>query len=141
MRGVHGAVLGVLLSLPVPAAQQSTPLEFIVLAPDTVARGDMVPITLQLRNRGDRPAQAYFLGRTITFDIVVRRRGGATVWSRLGDAAVPSILQTRTLAPGEQLEWHDAWRAAESGRYEIQGVLPSDDPQPRRTAWRALIVR
>ena len=140
MRGVHGAVLGLLLVLTVPAAPQSPPLEFVVSAPATAAAGATVPITLRLRNGSDRPVEAHFLGRTITYDIIVRRSDGTIVWSRLGNAAVPSILQIRTLAPGETMELTDTWRAGQPGRYEVQGVLPNDDPQALRTVWYALLV-
>ena len=97
------------------------PLEFKASAPGAARIGQRVPITLRLHNRSDGPVVAHFLGRTVAFDIVVT------------DAAVPSILQIRTLAAGETLEWKDNWVPSAAGRYRIQGVLPSDQPEPRRT--------
>ncbi len=111
------------------------PLEFTISAPGSVRVGQPIPITLKLTNVSDRPVEAHFLGRTIAFDIVVTTEDGAVVWQRLSEGATPSILQIRTLAPGEKIEWRDSWRPKRRGRYRVQGVLPSDDPEPRRTPW------
>ena len=47
----------------------------------------------------------------------------------------PSILQIRTLKPGETMQWRDTWLPREPGRYRVQGILPSDAPEPLRTPW------
>jgi hypothetical protein len=117
------------------------PLEFTVSAPKSAHVGQPVPIVLQLTNVSDRPVEAHFLGRTIAFDIVVTNRDGAVVWQRLGEKTGQSILQIRTLAPGEKMEWRDDWVPKARGRYRVQGVLPSDDPEPRRTSWVEIEVR
>ena len=117
------------------------PLDVSLAVPRSARVGERVPIRLRLTNTGDRPVDAHFLGRTVTFDIVVTSDDGSVVWRRLGEGTGQSILQIRTLAPGETLEWSDAWVPKSSGRYRIQGVLPSDDPEPRRTPWVALDVR
>lgn len=116
-------------------------LRFEVTAPAEVRRGQAVPITLRLTNASDRVVEAHFLGREIAFDIVVTAEDGTVVWRRLGDAAVPSILQVRLLQPGQMLEWSDVWRPGAPGRYGLQGVMPSDAPAPLRTPVRALLVR
>ena len=115
-------------------------LRLELLAPAEVRASDPVPITLRLTNVSDRPADAHFLGRTIAFDLVVARADGAVVWRRLAGAAIPSILQIRTLAPGESLELGDVWdqrtdagARAGPGEYTVQGILPSDAPEPLRT--------
>lgn len=123
----------------VHAASPPDSLRFTVHAPDTVQRGAAVPITLRLTNVSDHPVDAHFLGRTIAFDIVVTDKDGV-VWRRLQEA-VPSILQIRTLAAGETLEWKDVWRPAKAGRYQVQGLLPSDAPEPLRTAQVSVVVR
>lgn len=69
------------------------------------------------------------------FDIVVARDDGAVVWRRLGRGVGPTILQIRTLKPGESLEWRDTWVPQEPGHYRAQGILPSDAPEPLRTPW------
>jgi len=109
------------------------PLDFRASAPAAARVGQPVPITLRLHNPSKQPVEAHFLGRTITFDIVVTNADGNVVWRRLGEGAVPSILQIRTLAAGATMEWRDNWVPAAAGRYRIQGVLPSDDAEPRRT--------
>lgn len=111
------------------------PLEFTISAPRSARVGEHVPVVLRLTNVSDRPTEAHFLGRTIAFDIVVTSDDGTIVWQRLGEGAGQSILQIRTLAPGETMEWRDSWVPEAAGRYRMQGVLPSDDPEPRRTAW------
>ena len=97
-------------------------------------------MTLRLRNPSRQPVDAHFLGREIVFDIIVAREDGAVVWRRLEHGVGPSILQLRTLKPGESLEWRDAWLPKEPGRYKAQGILPSDEPEPRRTAWTSFDV-
>lgn len=111
------------------------PLELTISTPRSGRVGQSVPVVLRLTNVSDRPAEAHFLGRTIVFDIVVTTSDGAIVWRRLGEGASQSILQVRTLAPADTLEWRDQWTPKAPGRYRLQGVLPSDDPEPRRTPW------
>lgn len=116
------------------------PLEFTISAPQSARVGHPVPIVLRLANVSDRAVEAHFLGRRIAFDIVVTTSDGAIVWRRLGEEAGQSILQIRTLGPGETIEWRDSWVPKAPGRYRLQGVLPSDDPEPRRTSWVEIVV-
>ncbi len=136
LRGVYRAVLGLSLVIQGPRA----PLEFTISAPPSVRVGQPVPIVLRLKNVSDRPVEAHFLGRTIAFDVIVSRENGAVVWRRLEGLAIPTILQIRTLQPGESLEWRETWtqrtnRGADvaPGTYVVRGELPGDDPTPRRT--------
>lgn len=115
-------------------------LEFTLSAPTRSRVGATVFLILRLRNPSHRPVEAHFLGRTIVFDIVAARADGSIVWRRLAKGAGPSILQIRTLAPGETMEWRDGWQPREPGHYRLQGILPSDEPEPRRTPWRTLTV-
>lgn len=138
---VHGLVAGCLLWLPTLAVHApADSLRFTIDAPASARVGEPVPITLRLTNPSGRPIDAYFLGRTIAFDIVVTLDDGTVVWRRLAGAAVPSILQVRTLAPGEVLEWKDRWQPQRAGRYRVQGMLPSDAPEPRRTAQIEVVI-
>jgi hypothetical protein len=86
-----------------------------------------------LRNAGDRPVEAHLLGRTPAFDIVVEDARGNVVWQRLGGAMISAILQLRTLAPDETLEWRAAWRPQEPGTYSLRGIVPTDEREPIRT--------
>ncbi len=97
-------------------------------------------MTLRLRNTSKRPVEAHFLGRTIVFDIVVAREDGAIAWRRLEKGVGPSILQIRTLKPGETMQWQDSWLPRAPGHYRIQGILPSDAPEPLRTPWAPVEV-
>ena len=116
-------------------------LRLTLVAPASARLGAAVPIVLRLQNTSARPAEAHFLGRAIAFDIVVVDSTGAVVWQRLAHETGQSILQIRMLAAGEAMEWRDAWVPQAAGRYRIQGILPSDDAEPRRTEWVTLEVR
>ena len=111
-----------------------------IVLPATVRAGEAVPITLRLMNTGQSPATIYLQGRPVAFDIVVSRRGGAVVWRRLEGAVVSAVLQVRTLAPGEVLEFSDKWsqqsnlgKSVGPGEYLVTGVLPTDPPAELRT--------
>lgn len=115
-------------------------ITFAVVAPDSVRRGDPVPITLRLTNAGTVPENLYLTGRSITFDIIIARSDGEIVWRRLEHATGQQILQVQTLAPGQTLELKDRWRqrtnagaAVAPGDYTVTGVIPTDR-QPLRTA-------
>ena len=117
------------------------PLDFSIAAPKSVRAGQPAPIVLRITNVSDKPVEAHFLGRTIVFDIVVTTSDGTIVWRHLGEGAGQSILQIRTLVPGETMEWRDKWIPRRVGRYRVQGLLPSDSPEPRRTDWIEIDVR
>ncbi|SRR6266513_671895 len=137
MHGGHRAALSALLligGLHVPA-QKVSRLEFTISAPTRARVGAPVAIVLRLHNTSDRPAEAHFLGRTIAFDIVVTQGDGAIAWRRLEHGVGPSILQVRILKPAETMEWRDTWLPREPGHYRVQGILPSDAPEPLRTPW------
>ncbi len=115
-------------------------LEFTLSAPTRSRVGATVFVVLRLRNPSRRPVEAHFLGRTIAFDIVVARDDGAIVWRRLEHGVGPSILQVRILKPGETMQWRDTWLPREPGHYRVQGILPSDAPEPLRTPWTPVEV-
>lgn len=124
-----------------PERQPAESLRLTIAAPSQVRLGQAVNITLRLTNLTDHPVPAYLLGRVITFDIVIAREDGAVVWRRLEGATVASVLQVRTLEPHETMEFGDVWRQRGSdgkpvaaGTYDVWGLLPSDAPEPRRTA-------
>jgi Intracellular proteinase inhibitor len=117
-----------------------SPLRLAILLPDSVPLGEPVPIALRLTNLGRKPVTAYLQGRPVAFDVIVSRRDGTPVWRRLEGAVVPAILQVRSLAPGEVLEFSDTWpqrtnlgAAVGPGEYLVTGVLPTDPPAELRT--------
>jgi hypothetical protein len=103
-----------------------------IVIPPRGAVGAPVPITLRIANTAERPIELHLQGRTIVFDLTVRR-GAAVVWRRLEGESVPAILQIRMLAPGEVLELKDTWRQADNagrrvgpGEYSVSGEIPTD---------------
>jgi hypothetical protein len=118
-----------------------------IMLPTSVPVGAAVPITLRLTNTSPKPVTAYLQGRPVAFDIIVSSRDGALVWRRLEGAVIPAILQVRTLAPGEVLEFSDAWlqqnnrgESVGPGEYLVTGVLPTDPPAELRTPSAALRI-
>jgi hypothetical protein len=108
--------------------------------PAEARTGDPVAITLRLTNTSGKPLTIYLQGRPVAFDLVVSRRDGTLVWRRLEGAVISAVLQVRSLAPGEVLEFSDTWSqqtnlgtAVEPGEYLVTGVLPTDPPAELRT--------
>lgn len=138
--GIGAAAMALAAAFSFGARMTDDPLQFTITAPREVRAGAPVTFTLRLTNTGTTPAQAYFLGREITFDVVVADSTGAVVWRRLEGAVIPGILQVRTLAPGETLEFRTEWRQrtdtgrrVAAGEYDVWGLLPSDAREPRKT--------
>ena len=97
-----------------------------IVVPPRVAVGAPVPITLRIANTAERPIELHLQGRTIVFDLTVRR-GAAVVWRRLEGQSVPAILQIRMLAPGEVLELKETWdQQVGPGEYSVTGMVPTD---------------
>jgi hypothetical protein len=104
-----------------------------LLAPARVPEGEPVPFTLRILNAGGRPATLYFQGRPPAFDLVVQDDAGRMVWRRLAGATLLMVLGVRQLAPGEALEFSDAWsqqdhagRPVPPGRYRLTGIVPGE---------------
>jgi len=100
--------------------------------------GSVVSIALRVRNVGDRPIDLYLRGRTVAFDVIVRRDSGEVVWRRLENAIIPAILRIETLAPNATLELRADWSLATTtgatvtpGTYAVEGVLLTEDAEMR----------
>ncbi len=118
----------------------SESLHFEVEVPPRVGIGEAVPIRLRAKNIGKQPLELYLQGRTIAFDIIVARANGPVVWRRLAGQTIPAILRIEVLEPGEVLELTDTWdqltkkgEPVGPGRYTVEGVLPTDSPEPLKT--------
>jgi hypothetical protein len=108
--------------------------------------GEPVPIALRATNATERPLTLYLRGRPVTFDLVVAATDGTVLWRRLAGAVISMVLQVRTLAPGETLEFKDTWKqTTKAGRvppgdYVVTGELPTDGPRPFVTPSVALRI-
>ena len=107
--------------------------ELHLIAPATARLGQPVPITTRVLNGGGRPLELHLQGREIVFDVVVRDETGAVVWRRLEGAFTQGILQLKMLAPGESFDLEATWTPAAPGTYTVEGIIPTDEPQPLRT--------
>jgi Intracellular proteinase inhibitor len=124
------------------------PLRLELELPAEVPLGDSVSFKVRLRNLGEKPAVVYLRGREITFDVVVTRTNGDTVWHRLRGEPVQAIVQVRQLASHEELQLQDLWdqrdgrgRPVRPGDYLVQGMLFTDQPTPLKTPKEALRIR
>lgn len=112
----------------------SLALELVV--PPEVRAGEVVPLTMRVRNVSARPRDLYLRGRSPTLDVIITTPNGDTLWHRLRDEVIPAILGLRALGPGEELEIEARWdqrtedgMAAAPGEYQARGVLLTDgDP-------------
>ena len=98
--------------------------------------GSPIPIALRLRNLRDQPIDLYLRGRTIAFDVIVRRDSGEVVWRRLENAIIPAILRIETLPPHGMLELRADWSLETNtgapitpGTYAVQGILFTEDAE------------
>jgi hypothetical protein len=114
-------------------ADRPDSLRLHLLAPAAARAGAPVPITIRVANGGGRPLELHLQGRGIAFDVVVKDEAGTVVWRRLEGAFIQGILQLKTLAPGESFDLDAAWTPTAPGTYTVEGVLPTDEPQPLRT--------
>jgi hypothetical protein len=111
-----------------------------ITVPSEVRRGDSVPIVLRLVNDADTAVDVALQGRPVAFDVTVTRPDGELVWRRLAGETVTAILQLRTVAAGESLDFRTAWdqRSADgatvpAGEYVVRGAVPSDPPTVLRS--------
>jgi hypothetical protein len=112
-----------------------------ITVPPRVRAGEPVPVALSVTNRGSTPLTLYLKGRPIAFDVVVRRQGGGIVWRRLHGATIAMVLRVETLAPGDSLRLEEIWpqrtqagAPVEPGDYTVTGELPTEGPEPLRSA-------
>jgi Intracellular proteinase inhibitor len=123
-------------ALAVAAALVHDSMTLELVLPDTVRAGQAVTLTLRLVNQSRKAATLYSQGRPTAFDIVISHSGGRPVWHRLYRKTITSVLQVRTMAAGEVLEFTDTWnqrddagREVPPGEYRVVGILPTDPPE------------
>lgn len=141
-------------SSSIPAGDRAVmplPMEGVhvkLVVPDTVAPGQLVPMTLRLTNPTDAARDLYLRGRDVTFDIVVRDSAGNEVWRRLPADPIPAILQLRTLGPGETLELRHDWNQvsrhglrAPDGAYSVRAEVLTDGSSSLISNDARLVIR
>lgn len=108
--------------------------------PAEARAGTTVPILLRIENPGDAATDLYLRGRTIAFDVVVRRASGEVAWRRLEGHVIPAVLRLEVLAAHEALELRTEWNQRTNagaqvgpGSYVLRGLLLTDAPSPLET--------
>ncbi|MQA89082.1 MAG: hypothetical protein GEU90_02425 [Gemmatimonas sp.] len=132
---------------PVSAGAPASLLLRLVV-PQRTSAGQPVAMTLMLENQGEEEVEIGLGGQPIAFDFIVRDTQGREVWSRLEGVPIESILQLRTIGPGEVMEFTDVWDQrtnsglpVEPGTYEVSGVLPVvDEPDGWQTDTETLRI-
>jgi hypothetical protein len=101
--------------------------------------GTPVPLTLTLRNTSHGPVELTLGGRP-AYDVIVTTPDGQEVWRWSHGQAIQAILELKTLAPGEELEFAAVWeqrdnagRPVPAGTYWMRGVLTLDPPEKLET--------
>ena len=101
-----------------------------LIAPERARAGTPVEIVLRITNITNKPLDLSLQGREIVFDVAVTNEQGHEVWRRLQGQTAQSILQLKTLAPGEALELRTAWnpRTNDRGEHTISADIKTDGP-------------
>ena len=127
-----------------PALRDAVRLELDV--PSTAPVGLPVSITLRVENLRDHPIELTLRGRTIAFDVIVRRADGTVAWQRLGGGMIPAILRLEPLAARAVLELRTLWDPSltdarpVAGEFMVEAVLFTDGPDLRPPPARLRVI-
>ena len=117
-------------------------LELVPQAP----YGETVEMKLRLRNVGDGPV-SFYLGGSPAYDFEVTTADGQQVWHWNCGKIIEEPLDSKTLEPGEELEFVGEWEQIDnrggpvpSGVYSVRAVLNLDPPEKLVTEARELEV-
>ncbi len=112
-----------------------------ISVPPRIRAGEPVAVTLSVTNHGTKPLTLYLKGRPVAFDVIVRRKHGPVVWRRLSGKTIAMVLRVETVPPGGSLRFEEVWSQrtqagapVEPGDYTVTGELPTDGPEPLRSA-------
>jgi hypothetical protein len=93
------------------------------------AVGTPIPLVLSVRNTGSAAAVVTFMNGQ-RYDAVARRPRGDEVWRWSHDRAFVQVVQTVTLAPGEEQAYRVTWdqrdfqgRQVDPGMYELVAIF------------------
>lgn len=116
-------------------------------APDEVEAGQTVNLKLIWRNLTGQPVELTLGGRP-AYDFVVTTDDGKEVWRWLEGQTVQDILEIKTVAPGQKLEFMLEWRPVDQagvalapGHYMVYGILNLEPPAALKTKPKALRLR
>jgi Intracellular proteinase inhibitor len=116
-------------------------------APDEVEAGQTVNLKLIWRNLTGQPVELTLGGRP-AYDFVVTSYEGKEMSRWLAGQAVQDILEIKTVAPGQKLEFMLEWQpldqagtALPPGDYLVHGILNLEPPAVLKTKPKPLIVR
>ena len=109
--------------------------------------GETVEMKLMLRNVGDGPV-SFLLGGSPAYDFVVSTPDGEQVWHWKCAKITLLLLDSKTLEPGEELEFVGEWEQVDNrgepvppGTYLVRAVLNLDPPEKLVTEARELEVQ
>lgn len=111
-------------------------VSFEIEVPRQVRAGRTILIAMRLHNRSDKTITLQLLGRTMTWDVVVKDSAGREVFRLLRDRADATILRLDRLAGGEVRDMAYRWdqraddgRPVRPGDYSLEALLLTEgDP-------------
>ena len=123
-------------------------IDYLLEVEDQASYGETVQMKLTLRNVSEEPV-SFFTGGRPPHDFVVSTPDGEQVWHWMCAKFTLSILDIKTLEPGEEVEFTGEWEQVDNrgepvppGTYLVRAVLDMDYPEKLVTEARELeIVR
>ena len=110
-------------------------IDYSLEVEDQASYGETVQMKLRLRNVSDDPI-TFHLGGRPPHDFVVSTPGGEQVWHWMCAKFTLSILEIKTLEPGEEVEFTGEWEQVDNrgepvppGTYLVRGVWDMEPPE------------
>ena len=110
-------------------------LDFSMEVVNRASPGETVQMSLSLRNVSDEPVSLSLGGRP-PYDFRVSTPDGDPVWNWKCGRITLSVLDSDTLAPGEELEFIGEWEQVDNlgdpvppGTYIVSGILELEHPE------------
>ena len=119
-----------------PSEPSSNPcLELALDVAPEINQGDILPLRLELTNICDLPVELALGGRP-AHDFSITDDQSIEIWRWAHDITIQTILDLKTLQPGETLSFEIEWPLVDNegkviaqGIYQVQGFLNGDPPQ------------
>ena len=114
--------------------------------PAEVPAGTTVPLTLIVKNTSTHGIKLSLGGRP-AHDFVVTSQAGLQVWVWTHRQAILSILERRTLQPGDALTFEGQWQQVDhsgktvpAGTYLVRGVVSTEPGQELESELKPLTI-